>query len=215
MNNGKTRIGMNRDHTNLNRNMPASDDLAWQCDRLLLGELSSTEVDQLNERFADDQFAREALAEEVLLLGTLAQLEAADFVAPAQCASATSAKGNQFEPAWTRSVTWLASVALACCLLLAAMVANQWAARDNNSTTSEVVKNPAIDSLDELAGFWSENQELYESLALVDISTEYAPRQHDLDADELAPEWMLAAVEAESGEPLRSDALPGEDEQWQ
>jgi hypothetical protein len=190
---------------------PLPDELAWQADRFLLEELSATERAEFAQLLGSDQAAREVLAEEILLLESLTQLSAADFaprhgVTPA---SVTARRGHA--PAAAHSWTWIASGLLAASLLLAATIFGQWNTRKPSSPPGDLAHpRQQYEQVEQLVLLWSQGDSPDDSLAWeggLDMREEIAA------ADEMAPDWMVAAVAAEAGQ--TGTATEQEDMQWQ
>jgi hypothetical protein len=106
--------------------------------------------------------------------------------------------------------TWLASGLLAASLLLAAVLLNQPASNDMSAGSNGLADSGQYEQVKQLESIWSQTNESADSLSPWDTMAE----SHDTEVvdESLAPDWMMAAVQAESSQ---DGAATVEDEQWQ
>jgi hypothetical protein len=186
-----------------------TDELNWLSFRYAAGELDAAEAESFEQRLADDQAAREALARAVELTQVVAAAERGVAVF---CAAKHGLDGNasvtplsRTRTAWGRRVSWMAVGGLAS-LLLAVL----WSGLVG-PTWRNARQSIAAASRSELAMAWNQTRD------------EFAERQNAGDwpsgagggwddessfltlvsADEAiadAPSWMMAAVYTEASE---------------
>jgi hypothetical protein len=86
----------------------AGDELAWLAFRFIAGEMTADESRAFEARLADDQAAREAVAEAVELFHAVCAAEAAEPICVAAKAQTT----------WTQRIAWVASGAVAAAIVV-------------------------------------------------------------------------------------------------
>lgn len=162
------------------------DELTWQAFQYVAGELSVTDADLFEERLADDQAAREAVAQAVALFHTVCAVEAAE---PVVAVREPNSRRALLVPAIT--------LALAAAILLGVSLNFQLFSRSSPDSKNVAIVTPA------LADAWSAvradfasdehaSQAVPASAVLTD--TELAIAEEDLALSTDAPSWMTAAV---------------------
>jgi hypothetical protein len=179
-------------------NREYGNELDWLAFCYAAGEMTPAEADVFEQRLADDQAAREALARAVELTEVVATAETLEPVLAAVLQHSS----------WTRRLSWMALGAAAS--LLVALLwsgAGWWPAG---------AQSPSRDQT-ELAWIWTQmGQELAASesdlwypkhLAASDTA-ELAESGSD-DAQQIgAPDWLTAAVESYATDPADPDKTP-------
>ena len=176
--------------------MNENDELAWQAFQYVAGELQSDELAAFEARLADDQAAREAVAEAVELG------EAASLALQPQPTLAPF-KGQSH---------WWYGIPIGIALCLATVLVVQHFPGPAEQTTVNPNEETAVPdrprSTSDLAAHWSEIRELeasdseHEEVAADEFLVDWP---HDGDeagstASTLAPDWMMAAVSASRAE---------------
>lgn len=176
------------------------DELTWQAFQYVAGELSATDADLFEERLADDQAAREAVAQAVALFHTVCAVEAAEPVVAVR------------ERASRRAVLVPAiALAVAAAILLAVSLNFNLFNRSSPDSKNVAAVTPA------LADAWSavradfasdEHASQAVSASAVLADTELAIAEEDLALSTDAPSWMTAAVLGlSSNKPQSLDAV--------
>jgi hypothetical protein len=166
--------------------------LEWRAFQYSLGELPADERAAFEACLADDQAAREALAEAVELTAGLT-LPLEDDATDRRLRSVSSGERSR----WSQPVGWMALGAAACFALVVA-----WKLVDGVTgvaKSGQTATSPSEVVIDErLALAWGESQMLSDqwiedglSLAEEEFDEEDAS---ELATDKVAPDWMLAAV---------------------
>lgn len=176
-------------------NADSHDTLDWLAQQYVLRELSAEEQARFEERLLDDQAAREAVAEAVLLTQLTAEAlresRAPAQTPPAEIAPAETARA---QPAPSRSAAgeW-AAVAGGIALLLALVLLWLGGARE--------LPGPARKADPELARVWVEIIDEHAARdvatndgALTESVSEPLEVTEPVDLTVEAPDWMLAAV---------------------
>jgi len=155
-------------------------DLDWQAFRYVAGEMSSDEAAVFERRLADDQSAREAVADAVELAQALATLgpEAREDTRPVPKARLGSGKRT-----WRRRAVWTVAGTAAC----VALIVTSWLYRGGETAQSTDL------SLEQLALLWSQIGEELDPRELDEWAEDFSDDPTDQDAD-VPPSWMLAAV---------------------
>jgi ferric-dicitrate binding protein FerR (iron transport regulator) len=151
-------------------------DRHWQAFLYVSGEMSPAEAEEFEAQLADDQTAREAVADAVQLLATMAAS-----VTPA----ATEITATPQSIPQSRHFAALVTVA-ALVLVCLSLIHLRQSGRDNS---------PAR----ELVSLWAESQ------SLTDDSVEADGASNGEDEDLTVPGWMLAAVETDTGKKAEGD----------
>jgi len=169
-------------------------ELDWLAFRYVAGELAVDEAAAFEQRLAEDQAARDAVAGAVDLSQTILAAES--------LVSATTVESAAFvQRGWTSHAAWFALGATACLLLL--LVLNFAGRPERGSSVSA-----------ELADAWSQRLEsTVEPEALLDLSDSESPEPNEPDDEPImtaeAPAWMVEAVHSlHSGEPDGPDSAP-------
>ena len=184
------------------------DELAWRAFQYVSGDLSPAESDDFERCLADDQDAREAVAQAVELGTTLASaLEHPVVVAT------RSTKSHSLR--WARRLAWMGAGAAVCLVLLVPL------SRLAPSRAELALNFPSSAETGQLALVWAQahsHDQAGDALAPADVAGngpgdgvggEMADMESDSprfsidmdDGDRLAaPSWMLTAVEGLCGE---------------
>lgn len=180
------------------------DELAWLAFRYVAGELSDADADLFEDRLADDQTAREAVAEAVSLFHTVCAAEATQ---PLHAVS-RGAGARRI----TQTIVWRTALAISAAVLLALTVSlNPFTSETSPSTQNLAAVTPA------LADAWStvrrdfvndENAAHSVAASLVLTEAELALAEDDLTISTDAPSWMTAAVLSFSGKTTSGQAQP-------
>jgi hypothetical protein len=162
------------------------DELAWQAFRFIAGEMTRDEHDHFAERLAEDQAAREAVAAAV-------EVAQATAIALATQPVASRPLAPHHE---RRSRRWLwATLATAACIA-AVWGALQLDLRSNSSGARQTAA---------LAAQWSEVREQSPATTFDEEFDEDSLIMEDDEALDVAPEWMLAAVEQQDMDDMIND----------
>jgi hypothetical protein len=183
----------------MNDSLSEYDDLAWQAFRYVAGELDGPELDCFEMLLAEDQAAREAVAQAIeLSQATAAALDHSPVRRAGSVNSLHSVSLNKDEDgrignsSYVNRLAWLAA-ALAACVLVAIGL-GQW---------SKTPASSAAANSDALAVRWSEVRADQQALWMDDGDTAaaYSDWAENVDSSDqqqesiaVAPEWMLAAV---------------------
>jgi hypothetical protein len=152
-----------------------SADLDWLAFQYVNDELSPAEVEQFEQRLADDQVAREAVAEAVLL----SQAVGAGQSLPV----AAHRRGWLLHAAW-------ATVAAAACLALAMVLRSP-----PQEPLQPVAQRPQVSDLsEELALVWVQGLALPDVLLPEEEDLGLAIDARDAERDDVVPLWMLEAL---------------------
>jgi negative regulator of sigma E activity len=178
--------------------------LFWTAFRYVSDELTAPEAEAFEARLADDQSAREAVAQAVELSQTV--VAAVPQMRPIE-EPVVLAMPALVRERWMQPVGWLAAGAAAC---LALVIAYQ------SYWPSQAIEQRSSLSLAQagLAEAWAEAQEQADDAALAEndelnqddallpmAAIDLLARSEisDEDLESLTPSWMLAAVSAEQG----------------
>jgi hypothetical protein len=141
-------------------------------------ELPAAQAEQFEQRLAEDQAAREAVAEAVLLC------------------QAVSAGAKEVIPAsperrsWRLQAAW-AAIGAAACLALVFLLRTP-----TNQPATPVAQRPQLSDLtsEELALVWAASLESPEGLLVDDEELSLASDTRDADREVVVPPWMLEAL---------------------
>jgi len=185
--------------------MIEKNELDWSAFCYAAGEMTESEAAAFEQRLADDQAAREALARAVELTQVVATAESLE---PAVALRSQASS-------WTRRLAWMA-IGSAASLLVALLWsgANSWFGGERFAVTDQ----------SQLAAAWSQTrQELADSdsdlwypkhlsageTAASDEQPESPSDPGDSDLlNSMAPSWLTAAVESYPNEPSDPDSTP-------
>lgn len=176
-----------------------ADDLGWEAFQYVCGEMTTDEMEVFEARLAEDQSAREAVAEAVEL---------------AQSASlALGRKSAVPQTVASTSTHWWYGVPIGIAICLAVVVAIQqvpWSVDQSATSDPEIEPQPpTVTAVDvDLAARWSEVRQLEAESdqsspdASSNAYSDWLIGEQDRDAfgSTDAPEWMIAAVSATSKE---------------
>jgi len=198
-------------------------ELDWSAFCYAAGEMSPAEATAFEDRLADSQPAREALARAVELAGAVA---AAETLEPVVLAGAGPVYLGR--SLWGRRLTWMA-VGAAASLLVAAVISGPLSGLSSvsglfrgraNSPLAEREDHKSAARSRELAAAWSQTrQELAVAsdagLWFPDHLDAVGPETSDLSADDsddatlaATPSWLTAAVLSAAGLPVDGDVTP-------
>jgi hypothetical protein len=158
-----------------------SADLDWLAFQYVSDELSSEEAARFEERLADDQAAREAVAGAMLLVQAVA-------------AGATLVSPAATHRSWLQPAAW-AGIGAAACLALVFVLRSP----PRDEVQPVAVQPPPVSELSsaELALVWAQSNALAEAMmadVLADDDTSLATESRDADRDFVVPAWMLEAL---------------------
>ena len=186
------------------------EELDWLAFRYLANELNESEQEAFEDRLADDQSAREAVARAVELTQTLsAARELDEIVVRSAEAPAPATKGRS---AWSVPAAWMSVGAAACLLLVAAwslpsllntLGGNSAGVAAANAHTLELARawSSAREEFAAHEGtFWDRDAVRSEPSQAESSAVPAAPSDDELDdmAPVPMPSWMLSAVAAEA-----------------
>ena len=186
----------------------SSHNLAWEAFRYAAGEMNAAEGEAFEQLLADDQAAREALAEAVELTQAVHVSYEAE---PAMPLAALQPGG--------RYGAWWMGVALgsaACLFIMLGVQQIQQSQRDIVSNEPAVETDVPEKADGALAARWSEireSQRDYQPWSEVALDDELSadnltPWSVEEESDQpAAPEWMMAAVSAARGSEGREDDM--------
>lgn len=177
------------------------DELAWLAFQYVAGELSVADADLFEERLADDQTAREAVAEAVALFHTVCAAEAAQ---PLQAVSRGAGSRRI-----TRTIVWRTALAISAAVLLALTVnLNPFNSETSPATQDLAAVTPALaDAWSTVRRDFVNDEQTANSVAanLVLTDAELALAEDDLAISTDAPSWMTAAVLSLSGKSISGE----------
>ena len=188
------------------------EELDWLAFRYLANELSEAEHEAFEDRLAEDQTAREAVARGVELTETLSAARELDEIVVRSAEAPAPPAGRS---AWSIPAAWM-SVGAAACLLLVALWSMGTGTKPENSEKTVAANAKAL----ELARAWSSARDEFavhegtfwdrdpvrSQPSHVELPTSpETTSDEDLDMDPM-PSWMLSAVAAEAIE------IPGTNE---
>ena len=188
-----------------------TNDLDWTAFCYAAGELSSEEVADFEQRLAEDQGAREALARAVELTQAVA---AAETLTPVVTAGTERSL-------WGRRLAWMA-IGAAASLLAAALITGGRLGPAGREWVDQAPAAPFSPETGELAAAWSQTrQEL--SVASdaglwfpdhLDAMSETDALSEDREDSLVAatPSWLTTAVLSSAGLPVDGDATPFDDD---
>jgi anti-sigma factor RsiW len=160
-------------------NRPESDELDWLAYCYLSDELHGDERSTFENRLADDQAAREALARSVELMQAIAVAEAHEGQRPVPAAVIRRTT------TWPRRLAWMSLGASAALVIVAVWV-------QFDSITALFV--PAPVDRRELAEVWSQTRETVRDIVQSEPYEYPTPMEADPSSDESLPSWISAAV---------------------
>lgn len=178
---------------------PNYDDQAWLAFRYVADELTAEEASTFELRLAEDQAAREAVAQAVELSAAVKLAIGETIQSPEPVVCVAEARGFWSQKAWLQPAAWMAVGAAAC---LAAVVCFYRPDMDENQPVvavvdggEEVEDSPA----GSLAMVWAESRHSDSDEldpAATDHSLDHNAAAHADDDDPrvIAPGWLLAAV---------------------
>jgi anti-sigma-K factor RskA len=180
------------------------DELTWRAFQYVAGELSATDADLFEERLADDQSAREAVAQAVALFHTVCAVEAAE---PAVALAGQGSRRAVAVPA----IVWRGALAVAAAILLAITLNLNLFNRSTPESKNVAAVTPALaDAWSALRADFASDENASQSVAASAVLTdaELAIAEEDLAVSTDAPSWMTAAVLGLSGKaPQPLDAV--------
>jgi anti-sigma factor RsiW len=204
-------------HSPALRSDDVCDELSWSAFRFIAGEMAVEELVSFEARLADDQAAREAVAEAVELFHAVCAAEAAE---PAVTLAAKQTS------TWSQRFTWVASGAAAAAIVVAAGLNAGSLARwlDHSQSPAVAAVTPALaDAWTATRSEYAAGEEATHEIG-VSRSTTAADELSDEELANLAeeqltlatetPSWMTAAVlglSSPSTDPLDAgESLPQE-----
>ncbi len=203
---------------NSNHLPPQTADLYWESFRYFSGEMNTDEQGAFEARLADDQQAREALAEMVSLVGTVRAAASVEVAALEVAAPTTSddravtpvARGADLWPRLRQRAGWAAlGMAASLALLLAyervapqmAAVPNQVAAID--PTAAQNLALAWYHSAGEAGNVAVEDPGVEDATYTLSAAIHSSVDEHDLPAVDavsrpIAPAWLVTAIRSET-----------------
>jgi hypothetical protein len=177
-------------------------DLDWLALQYVSGEMNEVESAEFEERLADDQAAREAVASAVELVQTVS---AAEHLVELPIVTTAARQAS-----WWRSVAWLAIAGgVAASIALVAMLGSM-PHDDGDNSTAELAAPSTMKAADQtLAAAWVETFE--DASLAVDPTLDFAmdsPADERAELESLladdsatvaAPDWMVSALAGMSG----------------
>jgi hypothetical protein len=153
-------------------------DLDWLAFQYIHDELSADQAEEFEQRMAEDQAAREAVAEAVLLC------------------QAVAAGAKEVIPAGTEHRSWLlhaawAAIGAAACLALVFVLRSP-----TRQPVTPLAQRPQLSDLtdEELALVWALSLESPEGLLVDDEDLNLASDTRDAEREVVVPPWMLEAL---------------------
>jgi anti-sigma-K factor RskA len=172
------------------------DELTWQAFQYVAGELSATDADLFEERLADDQAAREAVAHAVALFHTVCAVEAAE---PVVAVRERTSRRAVLVPA--------IALALAAAILLAVSLNFNLFNHSSPEAKNVAAVTPALaDAWSSVRADFASDEHASQSVSASAVltDTELAIAEEDLAISTDAPSWMTAAVLGLSGKSTQS-----------
>ncbi len=181
------------------------DELTWLAFQYVAGELSTADADLFEERLADDQAAREAVAQAVALFHTVCAVEAAEPVVALAGAPLRERDSRRV------AVIWRVALGTAAAALLAVTLNfNLWNRTSPDAKNVAAVTPALADAWSALRADFASDENVTPSVAASAVLTdaELAIAEEDLAVSTDAPSWMTAAVLGLSGKaPQALDAV--------
>ncbi len=156
----------------------ASDELEWLAYCYVSGDLLGDERTTFENRLADDQGAREAVARAVELVQAVAAAES--YVSPRPMPAAVARRTT-----WPRSLAWMSAGASAALVLVVAWI--QW-----DAIAGWFAPPPA--DRQALAEVWSQTREAVREIVYTEPYEFSPPAKTELASEESLPSWIAAAV---------------------
>lgn len=157
-----------------------SDEWNWLAIRYLLGELSGDEVVEFEQRLAESQSAREALARTTMVVQSLGSVPTIVSRLPSKTTSARR---------------FIAAAAVCAATVLVGFLGFQTLKPERPVIAERATRDTSDPS--RLVALWIDSADSLNGAAEIAIGDESAPI--DAQAALLPPDWMLAAVEHEAG----------------
>ena len=173
------------------------DQLAWEAFQYISGDLTGGERETFESRLAADQSAREAVAAAVEMTQAVNLALEAELVTIPQ--PAMQARGNAWAPH-----SWILSAAMgaAACLLIMLGVQQLQQSKNKADRSSPSVESATPEPIHDtaLAARWSQIRQQDSELWGEEVDSDFTDGLADWElaeeAEDSAPDWMMAAVSA-------------------